>query len=57
MLVCITIIKFIKIKRILTYLGRGLRDENVPLKLNAFQHSLVVGTNLEADNETKELVF
>jgi hypothetical protein len=27
------------------------------LKLNAFQHSLVVGTNLEADNETKELVF
>jgi hypothetical protein len=45
------------LKKNLDIIGRGLRDENTPLKLNSFQHSLIIGTNVEAENETAEIVF
>lgn len=38
-------------------IGKGLYDENKPLKLNAFQHSLIIGTNVEPENGTEEIIF
>jgi hypothetical protein len=55
MLVCI--IKQNLLKKNVYIIGRGLRDENTPLKLNAFQHSLIIGTHVEPENGTAEIIF
>jgi hypothetical protein len=55
-LVCISI-KLNRKNRNCFVLGPGLRDENVPLKLNAFQHSLILGSNVEPDNDSAEIII
>ena len=32
-------------------------EKKSPLKLNAFQRSLILGTNVDAENGTEELIY
>ncbi len=38
-------------------IGRAPHIDKVPLKLNAYQHSLIVGTHVEPEDGTTEVVF
>lgn len=37
--------------------GRRKQKKKTPLKLNAYQHSLIIGTNVEPDKDNTEFVF
>ena len=39
------------------FIGRVNREDIVPLKLNGYQHSLIVGTDIKPEEETKEMIF
>jgi hypothetical protein len=45
------------LKKNLYIIDRGLRDDKKPLKLNTFQRSLIIGTDVEPENRTEEIDF
>jgi len=36
---------------------RVSRDEIVPMTLNAYQHSLIVGTDIKQEEDNREMIF
>jgi len=54
---CWYVSKKILSEKNLYIIDRGSRDDKKPLKLNTFQRSLIVGTDVEPENRTEEIDF